>query len=113
MEQLNFFPYYEELLRGRLKTTTFRVGDSSSFSKDEKVIITVGWEEVGAAHLHPARITSVYRRKIAELTEDDFRGESPDCQSREASRLVLSCLYRTVLPPDASVWVVKFNHLDS
>jgi hypothetical protein len=110
MKQLNFYPFYEEYLRSRKKTTTFRLTSIPSFKEGDDVMISVGWEENKAINLHPGRIKKVYRRLIRDLNELDFEGESPDCKSREATKLVLSCIYKSVVRDDDEVWVVKFEH---
>jgi len=76
----------------------------------DRVVLTVGWDEEHARELHSGSIQGVYRRRIRDLTAYDFKGESPDCQSPEATRLVLGCIYRTVLAPDQEIWVIKFEH---
>ena len=112
-KRLNFYPFYEDLLRSRRKTTTFRLSDDAGFSPGDEVVISVGWKETQATDLSTAHIKQVYSRRICDLSETDFEGESPDCRSREATRLVLSCIYRTVVADDAAVWVIKFSYNDS
>ena len=107
---VNFYPFYEELLRSGKKTTTFRLANRASLKEGDEVMLTIGWDENKAMDLHLARISDVYRRRIRDLNELDFEGESPDCQSPEAARLVLSCIYKTVLNTDDEVWIVKFDH---
>lgn len=109
MKRLNFFPYYECLLRSRKKTTTFRL-TRPSFEKGDKVMLSIGWEKDNASDLHLCIIKDLYVRRIGDLNEYDFEGESPDCRSVEATRLVLSCIYRTILKPTDHIWVVKFDH---
>lgn len=110
MKQLSFYPFYEELLRSRTKTTTFRVGNHASLKRGDEVMLTVGWGDKERTDLHSAIIKNIYRRRICDLNEFDFQGESPDCKSPEATRLVLSCIYRRVLGPDDEVWVIKLEH---
>jgi hypothetical protein len=76
-----------------------------------EVMLSVGWNEDEARDIHLARITHIYRKRISDLVETDFDGESPDCKSPEASMLVLSCIYKTVLTQDDFIWVVKFIHI--
>jgi hypothetical protein len=111
MKRLNFYPYYEELLSSRTKTTTFRLSNRASFEEGEEVMLSMGWEEDSAIELHPVRIRKVYTRRIRDLNESDFEGESPDCKSPEATRLVLSCVYRTIVNLDDEIWIVKFDYL--
>lgn len=112
MKRLNFFPYYENLLRSRKKKTTFRLSDYSSFSTGEVVMLSVGWDEINVVDLHTALIKEIYTRRICDLKEKDFEGESQDCKSPEATKLVLSSIYRTVLTDESEIWVIKFNHVD-
>jgi len=110
MDKLNFYPYYEKLLRLKVKTTTFRLIKPKS-KPNEQVMITVGWDKGKRRPLYLASVTTVYRKRIKNLTKQDFAGESPDCQTREATALVLSCIYRRRLTLQSKIWVVKFVHL--
>jgi len=111
MKQLNFSPYYEDLLVRGAKTTTFRIpSGSNSFSEGERVRITVGWPGGPYQELHAATVTSVYEKNIHELNALDFSGESPDCTTPEATALVLSAIYKQVITVNAKVRVVKFEH---
>jgi len=110
MKLLNFYPFYEDYLRSYEKTTTMRLSNSASFKEGDEIMISIGWTEDKAINLHLAIIKQVYRRRICDLEKRDFEGESPDCKSQEAARLVLSCVYKTVLNKDDEIWVVKFEH---
>ncbi len=110
MNRLNFYPYYKEYLKSFRKTTTFRLSEKQPFEQGDKVMISVGWREDSAMDIHPATITEVYRKRICDLINIDFDGESPDCKSYEATQLVLSCIYRTVLKESDEIWIVKFSH---
>ena len=109
MQNLNFFPYYEPLLARREKTTTFRL-HRPTFQVGDRCVLTVGWQETDAKQLHEVHVRAIYEKKLKDLSADDFRGESPDCQSVEASQLVLGAIYRQVVSAEDSVWVVKFEH---
>ena len=111
MKKLNFAPYYQPYLRSMEKTTTLRLGNSTRFNKGEEVMLTVGWGVGHEQELHRARITDVCRKTIGELDEGDLQGESPDCRSVESSKLVLSCVYRTVVSDDQTIYVIRFEHL--
>jgi len=110
MKRLNFFPYYEELLGSRAKTTTLRL-HPPGIEPGEEVMLTVGWDEPGAAELHTARVESVFTRRLGDLTDEDLAGESPDCLTSASALYVLSCIYRQILSEERIVWVVKFSHL--
>lgn len=109
MKKLNFFPYYEPLLRSHIKTTTFRL-TNPSVNEGDKIMLSIGWNEEEAIALHPAYIKRIYERRICDLNETDFEGESPDCKSVETTQLVMSCIYRTVLSVKDKIWIVKFEH---
>ena len=110
MKRLNFYPFYEDYLRSREKTTTLRLNNRASLREGEEVIISVGWEEDKAIDLHAGIIRKVYPRRVKDLNETDLEGESPDCRSPETAKLVLSCIYKTVLNGSDEIWVVKFDH---
>jgi hypothetical protein len=73
-------------------------------------MLSIGWEENNAIELHTALVRKVYPRLIGELNDLDFDGESPDCKSVEATKLVLGCIYKTKLSLKDRIWVVKFDH---
>lgn len=110
MKTLRFFPHYEPYLISATKTTTLRMGNSAHLQAGDEALITVGWESEDQRPLHRAVITSVERKPLGQLTEQDLAGESPDCRSPEAARLVLSGIYRTLIPPSRPVYIVKFRH---
>lgn len=110
MKKLNFFPFYDEYLKDHKKTTTFRLSNTAPYKKGDEVVISIGWTEDEAVPVSHAVIKSVDRRRIRDLGESDFEGESPDCKSPETTRLVLSCIYKRVLNNDDVIWVVKFDH---
>jgi hypothetical protein len=74
-------------------------------------MLTVGWpEEKHFEELHTATIESVQKKRLAELTENDLAGESPDCLAVDAVPYVLGAIYRKVLTVDDAVVVIKFRH---
>jgi hypothetical protein len=111
VRDLNFFPYFEQLLISREKTTTIRLGEAE-YEPGEIVRLTIGWSEPGERLIHEAKITNVYKRALRNLVKEDLEGESPDCQSLEVVSFVIGCIYRTVLSGDDIVTVVKFRYVD-
>jgi len=111
MKRLNFYPVYEEYLRSKKKTTTFRLGNYGSFKRGDEMMVSIGWDESNTVELHPGRIREVYRRRVGDLNEIDFQGESPDCRTPETAKLVLGCIYRTIVRDEDELWVVKFDHV--
>jgi hypothetical protein len=111
MKQLNFSPYYEDLLVRRAKTTTFRMpSESNLLSEGERVTITVGWPGGPYKELRNVTVMNVYEKCIHELNALDFSGESPDCQTPEATALVLSAIYKQLITVNTKIRIVKFRH---
>src|SRR2546428_9639340 len=98
---LNFYPYYEDLIRNHNKFTTLRLGNrTNEFTVGDLVDITVGWDATKTNQLRKigqAALTSVETKQIAELAEDDLKGESPDCKEKSAVKYVLGSIYRRVV----------------
>jgi hypothetical protein len=114
MKTLNFLPFYRSLLSSKKKTTTFRIpGETNFFMPGERIQLTIGWPPGPLEALNVARVARVYEKRINELTDEDFAGESPDCQTQAATVLVLSAIYRTVLSPETVIRVVKFSYDNS
>ncbi len=111
MKRLNFFPYYEGYLRSKEKTTTIRLDNHRGFLPGEEVIISLGWEGSTPLDIHKGMIKEVYSRRIKDITEQDLKGESPDCQSKETVKLVLGCIYKKKLADDDTIWIIKFEHV--
>ena len=111
MKQLNFLPFYRPLLLSEEKTTTFRIpGATNLLMPGEKIQLTVGWPPGPFDTVGVATVAHVYEKAISELTNEDFTGESPDCQTQAATVLVLSAIYRTVLTPETRIRIVKFGY---
>ncbi len=110
MKKLSFLPFYEASLKTGAKRTTLRLGNEKSLDEGERVMLTSGWADSDVKDIHPAHIRKVYQRRISDLNASDLEGESEDCLSPEAARLVLSCIYRRVVRKEDLVWVIKFDH---
>jgi hypothetical protein len=110
LKKLNFYPFYENYLKQHQKTTTFRLSKAAPYKVGDEVMISVGWSEEEAIVLNHAIIKEVHCRRICDLEESDFEGESPDCKSQEAAKLMLSCIYKKVVKNHDSIWIVKFDH---
>lgn len=112
MKRLKFLPFYKRLIQNRDKTTTFRLNQPKELQEGDEVVLTIGWEEENSEDICQAKIEKIYSKKIKELSEFDFKGESPDCKSREATRLVLSNIYKSVLSEEDKIWIIKFDYND-
>jgi len=112
MKILNFYPYYEALLRTRTKSTTIRFGDQTEkYHVGDDVIITVGWNEESVKEVGKAYITSVQRKKVKEIDQTDLNGEGPDFRNVEAAKYVLSAIYRKIVDEADTVTIVKWKRL--
>ena len=109
MKQLNFAPCYAAYLRAGTKTVTLRAANRRDLAPGDSVMLTVGWEGAEADPLGRARIVSVQEKAFGALEVADLAGESPDCGSPDAARLVLSCLYRRVFTDADPVVVIRFE----
>lgn len=111
VKHLNFFPYYEDLLKNGLKTTTIRLGINSRFQVNDQIIITVGWSEDSSLPVRGAVVTEVFNKQINQLSITDLEGESPDCSLKSSVKYVLSAIYRKKVEEDDYVTIIKWNYL--
>lgn len=108
---LNFYPYYEELLRKNKKNATIRLVDDANYRKGEVASITIGWVEDFCTELFKAKIISTKTKKIGDLSKRDLEGESPDCKSPDVIPYILGCIYKKVLTSSDKVRVIKFQRI--
>jgi hypothetical protein len=115
MTNLNFYPYYEQLLRRKEKYATVRLGDRrSAYHVGDVVTITIGWNEKNESDITPvckAQIIDVIYKPVKDIREDDLEGESPDCYSKESLPYVLSAIYRKVVTENDFVTIIRWKYL--
>ena len=111
-KKLNFFPYYKALLATGFKNTTIRLGINKKFEKNDIVSITCGWSEEDSEPINLAKIISMSHKKIADVTDSDLQGESPDCTRKEAIPYVLSAIYRKLVSNQDYVTIIKWEKLN-
>lgn len=115
MTSLNFYPYYERLLRRKEKYTTIRLGDRrSEYNVGDLVTITVGWDEKNKSDIKSigrAQITHVVYKPVKDITKRDLKGESPDCSSKKSVPYVLSAIYRRVITDNNFVTIIRWKYL--
>ena len=110
---LHFYPYYEDLLKERRKTSTLRLGDQTmKYRKGDLVKLTYSWNPQEAVMLGHVRIVDVFSVPIRSLKNEDLEGESPDCKTTQAVPYVLSAIYRKVVTEDDIVTVIRWNYVD-
>lgn len=111
MKQLNLYPYYENLIQSKTKTTTIRLGDrTNKYEVGDVVVITVGWDEKEAKEIAQASIMNVKMKKINELNDLDLNGESPDCVFKDSVKYVMSSIYKTIVNDDDYVTIIKWRY---
>lgn len=115
MTNLNFHPYYKQLLKKKEKYTTLRLGDRrSEYHIGDLITITVGWNEKSESDITlicKAQIIDVAYKQIKNITNDDLAGESPDCSSKESVPYVLSAIYRRVVTDNDFVTIIRWKYL--
>jgi hypothetical protein len=112
-DSLNFYPYYERLLRERQKTKTVRLGDQTSkYPKGVRLRLTCGWDSANAITVGHVRIADAYSTSIASLTNSDLEGKSPDLLTVAALPYVLSAMYRKVVIETNLVTIVRWTYAD-
>jgi len=110
---LNFYPYYEKLLREKRKTRTIRLGDQTSiYAKGRLLTLTYGWTPRKAKVLGRIKVLDVFSAPIRSLKDSDLEGESPDCSRVEAIPYVLSAIYREVVSEDDMVTVIRWAYVE-
>ena len=126
--EIFFRKIYWPLIRAGLITTIFRPGKRLTakeygFYPGQQVTIRI-IEHVGAdwaglqAELSPSllrrvRIDSVVAKKVKEVTEEDFRGSSPDVHDQASLRYQLGIIYNLFpdeIGPDSFVTITKFAY---
>ena len=108
---LNFLPQYEQLLTAKRKLTTLRLGDASErFRVGQRVLLTVGWDQSSGKRVGTAVIQELMVKPLKEITNRDLEGESPDCDSLDAIKYVLSSIYRTVVSENDNVSIIKWKY---
>ncbi len=113
VDSLNFYPYYEHLLKERRKTKTVRLGDQvSKYHNGAIVKLTCGWNPTDAVVLAKIKIMDVFSAPIASLKDEDLLGESPDCLTVVAVPYVLSAIYRKVVNESDVVTVIRWAYVD-
>lgn len=110
---LNFYPYYEKLLRERRKTKTIRLGEQTSrYPKEKLLTLTCGWTPRKASVLGQIKVLDSFSAPIRSLKDADLEGESPDCLRVEAIPYVLSAIYGKVVTEDEMVTVIRWAYVE-
>jgi len=110
---LNFYPYYEKLLKEKRKTKTIRLGDCAAiYPKERLLTLTCGWTPRKASVLGQIKVLDAFSKPIKLLRNEDLKGESPDCLTVEAIPYVLSAIYRKVVTENDIVTVIRWAYVE-
>jgi hypothetical protein len=71
MKPLNLFPYYESLIKKKLKCTSLRLGDQTSkYSVGDRIDIKVGWNLENGSSIASAVVTQVSVKERVQTVQD-------------------------------------------
>lgn len=60
----------------------------------------------------PVRIESLAKKRIGDLTKEDFIGMSQDCQNTESAKLHLGLIYNRVFSDDDGITVIRWSFIE-
>ena len=101
-KRLNFYPVslagcnYKDLIQQKRKWTTVRFGDkyARDYQIGDVIAITCGFDPSTAEDIAHGVITRVDLKKIADITDKDLEGESPDSLTKDLLLDTLNGIYR-------------------
>lgn len=113
MRALNFYSsnYHGHLL-GRRKTCTIRLGDKTNkYTEGDVIWITIGDRFSPRKKVFTAVLDKVEYKKVADLTEDEVHGESPDFKGKADLVACLTEIYGHEISNDTGVTVICFSEV--
>lgn len=114
MKTMNYFPFYNTLLSSKQMTTGFRLSDKTKlYEIGEKIKLTTGWNQdnMPKKNIGEIEITEIKYKQLNELTDEDFKGQSPECNNLERAILCLSAIYKKEVSAADKVTVIKWKFL--
>lgn len=113
MRALNFYSsvYHGNLLT-REKCCTIRLGDKrAKYQEGDLVWVTYGNRFQPRRRVFTAVIDRVTVKRIADLTAEDLRGESPDMASPAEAQEFLKAIYGREIGANETVSVIYFSEV--
>jgi hypothetical protein len=110
---LNFYSavFADQLRRGR-KTATIRLGDKShKYSKNECVLVTIGYQHSPRERIFQAVIDQVEVKRVRELSPRDIEHDNPEFRRTEEVVHFLEQIYDREVGLDDVVTVVRFSQI--
>ena len=113
MQVLNFYSavFADQLKRGR-KTATIRLGDKShKYSKNQVVLVTIGYQHSPREKIFEAVIDQVEVKPISDLSPRDIEHDNPEFRRTEEMIQFLEQIYGRTIEPSDTVTVVRFSQI--
>lgn len=113
MRVLNFYSaVFADQLRNGRKTATIRLGDKShKYSKNECVLVTIGYQYSPRERIFHAVIDSVEVKRVRDLSPRDIEHDNPEFRRTEEMVHFLEQLYDRTVGLDDVVTVVRFSQI--
>ena len=113
MQVLNFYSqiFADQLKRGR-KTATIRLGDKShKYSKNQLVLVTVGYQHSPREKIFEAVIDQVEVKRVKDLSPRDIEHDNPEFRRHDEIQHFLEQIYGRPVASDDVVTVVRFSQI--
>ena len=113
MQVLNFYStiFADQLKRGR-KTATIRLGDKShKYSKNQAVLVTIGYQYSPREKIFAAVIDQVEVTRLRDLSPRDIAHANPEFRRHEDLVHFLEQIYGREVSLDDVVTVVRFSQI--
>src|ERR1700727_1849095 len=110
---LNFYSsvFADQLRRGR-KTATIRLGDKShKYSKNECVLVTIGYQHSPRERIFNAVIDQVEVKRVRDLSPREIEHDNPEFRRVDEMIHFLEQIYGRKVSMDDTVTVVRFSHI--
>jgi hypothetical protein len=110
---LNFYSsvFADQLRRGR-KTATIRLGDKShKYSKNECVLVTIGYQHSPRERIFNAVIDQVEVKRVRDLSPREIEHDNPEFRRVDEMVHFLEQIYGRKVSMDDTVTVVRFSQI--
>ena len=113
MRVLNFYSaVFADQLRNGRKTATIRLGDKShKYSKNQCVLVTIGYQYSPRERIFQAVIDSVEVKRVRDLSPRDIEHDNPEFRRTEEMVHFLEQIYDRPVALDDTVTVVRFSQI--
>lgn len=113
MRVLNFYSaVFADQLRNGRKTATIRLGDKShKYSKNECVLVTIGYQYSPRERIFNAVIDSVEVKRVRDLSPRDIEHDNPEFRRTEEMLHFLEQIYDRKVDLEDTVTVVRFSQI--